>query len=157
MNITGGLYLRFQDPVIQQICISQWGDGHGVTRNSFISATTLPYNLFSDNKDIQYFSEFGDLFVNCTKIMDRAFQNCSNLKVITLPEGLETINLNAFSDCSKLNSVVCMAAIPPEIETYTFSGNLNFYVPDQSVTAYKAATNWNVFAGIIKPLSDYRG
>lgn len=338
LNITGGLYLRFQDPVVQQICISQWGDGHGVTRNSFISATTLPSNLFSDNKDIQYFSEFGDLFVNCTKIMDRAFQNCSNLKVITLPEGLETINLNAFANCtslseielpegvtlnyaafggtglvhlvipgstifangavfngcnclvdviieegvktlmsnmfskcvilsrvilpstltvigdnaffycaylediilpvsiieigassfqgctkfkgelnfpklvllgrssfagtaitrirslgkikqieqetfknckdlesvilpdtitfiakysfdncSKLNSVVCMAAIPPEIEIYTFSGNLNFYVPDQSVTAYKTATNWNAFAGRIKPLSDYRG
>ena len=50
-----------------------------------------------------------------------------------------------------------MAAIPPEIEIYTFSGNLKFYVPDQSVTAYKTATNWNAFAGIIKPLSDYRG
>lgn len=338
LNITGGLYLRFQDPVVQQICISQWGDGHGVTRNSFISVTTLPSNLFSENKTVEYFPEFGDLFVNCTRIMDRAFQNCSNLKVITFSDSLEAINLNAFANCislseielpenvslsygafgdtglvhlvipgstifangaifsgcnnlediileegiktltssifgkcvilsrvilpstltvigdnaffycaylediilpvgiieigassfqgctkfkgelnlpnlvllgrssfagtaitrirslgkikqieqetfknckdlesvilpdtitfvakysfdncSKLNSVVCMAAIPPEIETYTFSGNMNFYVPDQSVTAYKTATNWNVFAGRIKPLSDYRG
>lgn len=337
LNITGGLYLRFQDPVIQQICISKWGDGHGVTRNSFISATSLPNNLFSENKEIQYFPEFGDLFVNCTKIIDRTFQNCSNLETITLPDGLEAIGIGAFANCSslseielpegvslnyaafggtglihlvipgstvlasgsifngcnhledvvleegvstltngafsrcvilsritlpstltvisdnaffycacleevtfpiniieigaasfqgctklkgelnlpnlsllgrgsftgtaitrikslgkikqieqetfknckdlesvvlpetttfiakysfdscsKLNSVVCMATVPPEIETYTFSGNMNFYVPDNSVTAYRTATNWSVFSSRIKPLSDYR-
>lgn len=337
LNITGGLYLRFQDPVIQQICISKWGDGHGVTRNSFISATSLPNNLFSENKEIQYFPEFGDLFVNCTKIIDRTFQNCSNLETITLPDGLEAIGIGAFANCSslseielpegvslnyaafggtglihlvipgstvlasgsifngcnhledvvleegvstltngvfsrcvilsrvtlpstltvisdnaffycayleemtfpiniieigaasfqgctklkgelnfpnlsllgrgsfagtaitrikslgkikqieqetfknckdlesvvlpetttfiakycfdscsKLNSVVCMTTVPPEIETYTFSGNMNFYVPDNSVTAYRTATNWSVFSSRIKPLSDYR-
>ena len=29
------------------------------------------------------------------------------------------------------------------------------YVPDESVEAYKAATNWVNYASIIKPLSEY--
>lgn len=338
LNITGGLYIRFRDAVVQRICISQWGDGSGVTRQNFDAVTTMPYNVFSDNQEIQYFSEFGELFVNCTKIVDRAFQNCSGLRTITLPERLDVIGLNAFSNCTslsdvvlpdgvslnysafgntglehltvpgkvvfadgavfngcskledvmmeegithlannifarctllshvtlpstilfindnaffycgnlkdiflpesvveigtgafqgcnrmegrlnlpnltvlgrsafsgtmiskieslgkikqleqetfknckslisvvlpdtiefiakycfdsctQLNDVVCMATVPPEIETYTFSGNLNFYVPDASVERYKTAGNWSAFAGKIKPLSSYIG
>lgn len=141
LNITGGLYLRFQDPVVQQICISQWGDGHGVTRNSFISATTLPSNLFSDNKDIQYFSEFGDLFVNCTKIMDRAFQNCSNLKVITLPEGLETINLNAFANCTSLSEIELPEGVTLNYAAFGGTGLVHLVIPGSTIFANGAVFN----------------
>lgn len=91
------------------------------------------------------------------QIEQETFKNCKDLESVILPDTITFIAKYSFDNCSKLNSVVCMAAIPPEIEIYTFSGNLNFYVPDQSVTAYKTATNWNAFAGRIKPLSDYRG
>lgn len=32
---------------------------------------------------------------------------------------------------------------------------LTFYVPDESVEAYKAAENWSKYADKIKPLSEY--
>ena len=33
--------------------------------------------------------------------------------------------------------------------------NAYFYVPDDLVDDYKAATNWNAYANQIKPLSEY--
>ncbi len=40
-----------------------------------------------------------------TRIEGRAFQQCTNLKTIKLPDGLTYIGWWAFSSCSKLNNV----------------------------------------------------
>jgi hypothetical protein len=44
------------------------------------------------------------------------------------------------------------------LEGSVFAGTkstLTIYVPDESVEAYKGATNWSAYADQIKPISEY--
>lgn len=57
-----------------------------------------------------------------------------------------------------MQSFVCRATIPPTLSANAISGtssSLAIYVPDASVDAYKAASNWSNFASQIRPLSEY--
>lgn len=57
-----------------------------------------------------------------------------------------------------METVVCKSITPPSLGTEVFgrcSSNLKIYVPDDSVEAYKGATNWSNYADRIHPLSEY--
>lgn len=95
----------------------------------------------------------------CTAIGNYAFYRCSSMKSIELPSTVTFIGDNAFQYCTGLTRVSITAATPP-----TLGGPLVFdgcpaltgiYVPDNSVEAYKTATNWTAYANIILPLSQY--
>ena len=55
--------------------------------------------------------------------------------------------------------VICRAVTPPTLGTVKANNGAHqaIYVPDDSVEAYKTATNWSAFADIILPLSQYNG
>ena len=56
-------------------------------------------------------------------------------------------------------NVVCLAVNPPSL-TNSSHAQFNFmsiYVPDGSVSSYKAASKWSDMASKIKPLSEYTG
>lgn len=78
----------------------------------------------------------------------------SNLLTIHLPSTITSIGYYAFEDTS-LNEMVILATVPPTItaETFPYGVTTTIYVPDASVAAYKAATNWSAYASDIKPLS----
>lgn len=58
-----------------------------------------------------------------------------------------------------LRTVVLRSTTPPETKSSTIFGNmLNgyiIYVPDDSIDAYRAATNWSAYADHFQPLSTY--
>lgn len=89
------------------------------------------------------------------------FYNCDNLKFARLPVTTESIADCTFYSCGALNTLICEATTPPSLGTSAFrntpiaSGTGYIYVPDASVDAYKAATNWATYADQIKPLSEY--
>jgi hypothetical protein len=61
-----------------------------------------------------------------------------------------------------LTEVVVKATTPPTLDATAWSGAsalASIYVPDASVEAYKAATNWSNsnIANKIKPLSEFNG
>ena len=97
----------------------------------------------------------------CTSIGSYAFYGCSNLTSINLQPDITRISDQAFDGCSKLSTLICNAVTPPSIATTSFSNTPiasktgTIYVPDESVDAYKTATNWVNYASIIKPLSEY--
>lgn len=114
-----------------------------------------------------------------TSIGYGAFSNARKIKTVKIPNATTTIGGSAFRYCSMLDSVdigtgvtsigeLCFAngavkmvtirAInPPSIGTNTFVPMPSaIYVPDESVEAYKSATNWSAYADIIKPLSEYQ-
>lgn len=74
-------------------------------------------------------------------------------------------NLNLVCECfiggDFLKTVILRATTPPETKSSTIFGNmLNgyvIYVPDASIDAYKAATNWGAYADHFQPLSTYVG
>ena len=84
-----------------------------------------------------------------TRTTTYAFSNCKSLKSIAFPAGMVTINSNCLSGCSKLTTVIIHATTPPQIYTTTFPAGANFYVPANSVDAYKAADIWSTYASRI--------
>lgn len=93
------------------------------------------------------------------------FSYCPNLVLVDIGENCSSIGSNSlgrFVGTSGNNvTVVVRATTPPSLTgalintswVYATVGEL--YVPDASVDAYKAATNWSRYADIIKPLSEY--
>ena len=90
-----------------------------------------------------------------------SFVYCNGLEKIDFGSNIQQIKGFVFSD-PHLNTIICRATTPPNIDSYTFSRNgnknnniKNIYVPYESVTAYQTATNWSRYSTIIKPLSEY--
>ena len=89
-----------------------------------------------------------------TSIGAFAFQGCK-LSHIILPEGVTSISNYAF-DISSLQYIRIEATTPPTLEsTNAIPSTIGaIYVPDESVAAYQAATNWSSFASKIKGISE---
>ena len=72
---------------------------------------------------------------------------------ITIPKNVTHIGQYAFSHCSGLTSVTCLATTPPEMETSVFSNvncsNIPLYVLGESVDAYRIADQWQEFNPIL--------
>lgn len=93
-------------------------------------------------------------------IGDNAFNGCSSMKSIELPSTMTSIGANAFQYCTGLILVSITADTPPSLGSSAFAdcpALTGIYVPDESVEAYKAATNWSAYANKILPLSQYNG
>ncbi len=65
------------------------------------SVTVIPYNCFSNCSALAYV-DLG----NVVEIESFAFENCTSLESLRLPESLRTIGRSAFSGCSNLYEIV---------------------------------------------------
>ena len=90
------------------------------------------------------------------KIPKRLFSQCSNLTSVTLGNAVDTLEEYCFEYCEKIDTIVCMAAVPPVMngaEDSFFSPvvfqNATLYVPMGSVEAYKTANVWKNFQNIV--------
>ena len=93
------------------------------------------------------------------------FSNCQNLTLVDIGENCTSIGSSSFGRFVGTRgnniTVIVRATTPPSLGgplintgwVYATVGRL--YVPDASVNAYKAATNWSRYADIIYPLSEY--
>ena len=81
----------------------------------------------------------------------------NGLAEITIPgNNITSIGNGAFSDNPNLKKVTINKAVPPTLGTGVFAGthpDLRIYVPADSVDAYKTATNWSAYAGIIEAIT----
>lgn len=76
--------------------------------------------------------------------------NCKNVSNVVLGSGIESLSSMSFY-CPQLMSVTINATTPPSIASNSFTthADCRFYVPAESVDAYKAATNWSARADYI--------
>lgn len=84
--------------------------------------------------------------------------NCKELRSVRLPSSLTSIGSYAFYGCTALAEVIVEAEVPPTLDTTAFTSASNsfvIYVPNDSVAAYKEASNWVAFASRIYPMSTY--
>ena len=87
-----------------------------------------------------------------TSIEEGAFQNCAVLEQVVIGSGVKNINGYAFRYCYVLNDISIKATTPPSIYATSFNDigtSPIFYVPTESVEAYKSATNWSEYANYI--------
>ena len=90
-----------------------------------------------------------------TSIGSNAFNACSSLAEITLPASLTSIGTGAFNGCTSLQYIRIEATTPPTLSANAIPSTIGaIYVPDESVAAYQAATNWSSFASKIKGISE---
>ena len=78
-----------------------------------------------------------------------AFEDCTSLTSVTIPETVFEIGGYAFDGCSSLTSVYCKPTTPPSGYWQMFDNNASgrkIYVPTESVEAYKAAEYWSEYA-----------
>ena len=90
-----------------------------------------------------------------TDIGRLAFSSCFGLTSVTIGNSIRTISDSAFKFCTNLTSVTCLATTPPTLGSGVFdnTNDCPIYVPSQSVSAYKSATNWRTYASRIQPIS----
>lgn len=118
--------------------------------NNFVKSTFHLCSVFT-TLDIKSFEQTGDQVVP-----DGVFSKCSNLNTFIIREAtqtqLEWVNNGCPSDSSplvKLNSTSSFA------DTALGGDSAAFYVPDELVDAYKAASVWSNYADKIYPVSEY--
>ena len=126
---------------------------------SSLTEITLPASLTSIGEyAFAYCSSLAEITLpaSLTSIASYAFAYCSSLAEITLPASLTSINDSAFNNCSSLQYIRIEATTPPTLaSTNAIPSTIGaIYVPDESVEAYKAATNWSSFASKIKGISE---
>ena len=97
--------ITFADPNVKAICIANWDtNGDGELSKQEAAAVTSLGQLFRDNKTITSFNEL-QFFTGLTSIGDYAFEGCSGLTSITIPNSVTSIGYQAFYGCSGLTSV----------------------------------------------------
>ena len=90
---------------------------------------------------------------NCTTAL--RLQGCAGIDYYEIPANVESVGscANAYS----LAIIKCLPTTPPTLSANAFSGAYKLekiYVPDESVDAYKAASNWSTYASKIFGLSE---
>ena len=93
-----------------------------------------------------------------TSIGDYAFESCANLTSVSIGNSVTSIGQYAFGNCNALTSFTCLATTPPNLSgNGTFNGgwqsNCALFVPENSKTAYAAASQWNGFKNVNTYLS----
>lgn len=87
-----------------------------------------------------------------------AFSIPQSLYKVDLPASVTTIGTDALSYIYNLTTIISRNPTPPtwdgKLET-TYSVPRRIYVPDESLTTYKAASGWSTHAAYIYPLSQY--
>lgn len=142
----------------------------------FINCVTISESAFNTTKLTSFIVPN-----TCTSIGNAAFANCSLLSSIVFNEGGTSLSIGSnflyrdnlitkltlpahvtylsdgfMSWCFNYLTIIINATIPPSLGG-SIGGNDNaiIYVPDASVDAYKAATNWSNYASRIKGISEF--
>lgn len=102
ISVTGGIYIRFEDENVENICATNFGDGTGITTVQASVVNTLN-GKFNNNTVITKFNELKN-FINYTVLDGYAFQNCTNLTQIDL-SNITKLGYQSFKGCSALKSV----------------------------------------------------
>ena len=144
-----------------------------------VSCTTLGDQTFKNDAKLAVI----DSLANIVSIGNYCFSGCTSITTLDFSNALKTIGDSAFKECGfttitipstvtsiggsafEQNNVYastrwakCLAVTPPaDCDRFTFTSKATYkiYVPDDSVDAYKAATNWSTYISRIFSLTQF--
>ena len=146
-----------------------WSNPEGCFSRSLLES--VPANLFINNKkafDFRGCFQYSKIKVlpaglldNCpvTK-MEHFCYTCDELKHVILPATVPNLGNYSFAYCRQMKYFISTVETPPIIGARTFASSyisvrFQIYVPNDSVEAYKTATNLTELADSIKPMSQF--
>ena len=93
-----------------------------------------------------------------TEIQNRAFDYCTGLTSITIPSSITNIGNQVFDGCTSLIEVIVEVTNPNNItlgdDVFRNTNNCPIYVPSGTADAYRAASKWSTYANRIKDISE---
>jgi len=125
-------YIVFADPLVEQICATNWGDGVGITRKQAARVADIG-TTFRGNSSITSFDEL-KYFTGLWGISENAFRDCSSLISITFPDGLPSLGSYCFWGCSSLTTL-SIGTIPNN-----FTQGSDVFISTNNVTTINAPT-----------------
>jgi len=85
-----------------------------------------------------------------TSISQDTFKGCRSLTSITIPNSVTQIGTDAFLNCNSLTSINCLSVVPPTMSNNVFGGvpiaSVCLYVPQPVIAAYNSADIWKNFS-----------
>ena len=117
-HFLSGENIVFADSLVKSICVLHWDtNGDGELNYAEASVVTDLGDYFKNNSEITSFDEL-QYFIGLSSIGDNAFENCTNLSSIVLPNVITTIGSWAFNNCSGLT---CSLTIPNSVVSIGYS------------------------------------
>lgn len=141
------------------------GNYTSVASSCFKNSNSLEYIRIPDNCTTFGTSAFSFIYNIISLIMPpvlqsigaNCFQEAKSLTALDFPNTLTVVGNAAFYKCHNIIDYQFASVIPPTlsgtIAFYEINTFCKIYVPDASVAAYKAATNWTLVADYIYPIS----
>lgn len=138
-------YIVFADPSVEAICATKWGDGVGITATQAAAVTNAQFGTtFNGKTGITTFEEFS-YFTGVTTLaagafsgsslqrialpstcltINRAFQNCSALTYLDLPDGVTILYNQTFRNTTTLQEVTFRGTYSPGVNGFSGCSNL---------------------------------
>lgn len=166
--------IPFADEGVKELCVHNWDVNHDGELSFEEAAAVTDLGTFFKGTDITSFIEL-QYFIGLTSIPAMAFQGCSQLTSITIPNTVEIIDDNAFSACSSLQRITIPSnvtaigsnsfsdgaspvliidvesLVPPSLGTDALftGGAIVVHVPEESYEDYVSAAGWKTYAASI--------
>jgi len=137
-------YIIFADPVVEQICATNWGDGIGLKPSQARAVTSNMANIFKGNTDIVSFDEL-QYFTGITTELPTSsttagrFRGCTSLVSIHFFPRLKKSGYDTFYGCSSLERIYFS-------NTINVSGMYNLFAGCSSLAELHFDT-WDHFWG----------
>lgn len=113
--------IQFEDLNVKAICCKKWDTNNdGELSYDEAAAVTDLGTTFKGNTNIIAFNEL-KYFTGLTTIANSAFEGCTNLWKVQMPNTLEIIGTSAFAKCTSLMGVIFPNSVTT-IESSAFSG-----------------------------------
>ena len=133
--------------------------------NSYSGTVNIPATVTNGGTTYNVTSIGPSAFQNCTNlrrvvipnsvtyIMNDAFKGCTGLRTITIPASVYSIYNNVFDGCTVLKSVICLNPSPRPWNANNFNSttytSAKLIVPQGSLSAYQSSTYcWGSFTSI---------
>lgn len=98
-------YIVFADPLVEQICATNWGDGTGITPTQAAAVSNSQFETTFRGTAIVSFNEFAEYFTGITSLSSNAFRDCTSLQSIKIGANVTAIGGSIFRGCSSLKNV----------------------------------------------------
>ena len=146
---------------------------HNIPANGFQNTAKIEINLSNITGTVGLYAFYNsrieevELPEGCYEIGNE-WVRLSDVKKVILPSTISAFvgrygrhfHSKSSAGSSVLKTIVIKATDPPSVTSASFSEistSAKFYVPDESVDAYKTAQYWSSHASKIHPMSEYAG